>query len=604
MRQVGGAMWHLRFSRYLAVAAFLSIHLLAQPGLSAGQAPGTYSAADWGQIVDARWGPGDSDSRKLQLFDTWWNEINLKFGGFHGIDLDIAAMKAEYRPEIQAGVSAGRFSGIMNHFTFRLQEMHTYIWDNRIRNTPLTPGTPIMVVGHYGDNRRFGANLSVLPDSSLLVYETVSSHPLGLVPGDRVLGYDGVAWKDLYPVLLEAEMPLLLNPIHANTDEANYHYLMQSAGLNWHLFDTIDVVRHASGDTLHAPTSDLAGLTETIWGKDQIAPPGVPWPDRSAGDRVGFGVIDGTNVGFVTVTSWTFDAQFDIRARFEQAVDELMHVREVDGLIFDFRFNTGGGALAREGLQLLFDEVTPTVGFDRRVVGGDHRQMEPDPSRREANLTIQPDPATFFDGPIAILIGPGSISAGELEARRMSFHPNARIFGLPAAAGNTGSDFISIGDSNFFASRANSAQYLAANHEYLTHSPLLPDEEVWFEVEDVVNGVDTVIEAALGWIETETTGSEADPKANDVGLGPYPNPSSGLIRIPVESSGPGIHTLAILDQLGRQVAMVKQPTVQAGRVELVWDGTRAGGGAASQGVYIWRVVSGEWAWAGTLVIIR
>lgn len=595
----------IRFHRHLALATFLSASLLVLPTTSVGQAPGTYSSADWAQIIDARWGPGDSDSRKLQLFDTWWNEINLKFGGFHGIDLDIAAMKAEYRPEIQAGVSAGRFSGIMNHFTFRLQEMHTYIWDNRIRNTPLTPGTPIMVVGHYGDNRRFGANLSVLPDSSLLVYETVNSHPLGLVPGDRVLGYDGVAWKDLYPVLLEAEMPLLLNPIHANTDEANYHYLMQSAGLNWHLFDTIDVVRHASGDTLHAPTSDLVGLTETIWGKDHIAPSGVPWPDRSAGDRVGHGVIDGTNVGLVTVTSWTFDAQFDIRGRFERAVDELMHVQEVDGLIFDFRFNTGGGALAREGLQLLFNEVTPTVGFDRRVVGGDHRQMEPDPNRREANLTIQPDPGTFFDGPIAILIGPGSISAGELEARRMSFHPNARIFGLPAAAGNTGSDFISIGDSNFFVSRANSAQYLAATHEYLTHSPLLPNEEVWFEVEDVANGVDTVIKAALGWIDAETTGNDVFERPTTVGAtGPYPNPSSGFIRIPVESSGAGVHTLAIVDQLGRRVAEVSQHTAQAGRIEMVWDGTRTGGGAASPGVYLWRVESGGWSDAGTLVLIR
>ncbi len=73
--------------------------------------------------------------------------------------------------------------------------------------------------------------------------------------------------------------------------------------------------------------------------------------------------------------------------------------------------------------------------------------MEPDPQRREANLVIRPDVNTFFDKPIAILIGPGSISAGELEARRLSFHPNARIFGLPAPGGNTSSDFISIGDN-------------------------------------------------------------------------------------------------------------------------------------------------------------
>jgi len=50
-----------------------------------------------------------------------------------------------------------------------------------------------------------------LPDSgadgSLLVYKVAAAHPLGLEPGDVVLGYEGVAWKDLYPALLEAELP-------------------------------------------------------------------------------------------------------------------------------------------------------------------------------------------------------------------------------------------------------------------------------------------------------------------------------------------------------------------------------------------------------------
>ena len=44
---------------------------------------------------------------------------------------------------------------------------------------------------------------------------------------------------------------------------------------------------------------------------------------------------------------WSFDAQYDIRAQFRNAIDSLMHHTETDGIILDFRFNTGAGA--REG---------------------------------------------------------------------------------------------------------------------------------------------------------------------------------------------------------------------------------------------------------------
>ena len=56
----------------------------------------------------------------------------------------------------------------------------------------------------------FGAVLTVLPDSSLLVLRTIDNHPLGLQPGDIVLGYEGVPWKDLVDELLGSGIPILL----------------------------------------------------------------------------------------------------------------------------------------------------------------------------------------------------------------------------------------------------------------------------------------------------------------------------------------------------------------------------------------------------------
>jgi len=470
---------------------------------SYGKSPTRFSREDWQDVIDATWGAGLPTEEKLRIFDAWFTGVDLNYGSFFNLDFDIFAFRNRYRPEIEAGVSRGRFAAIMNYFGYFLKDLHTYIFDIPVRNTALAKGIPLLVVGQWGTNQHFGALLTPLPDSTLLVYKTLPNHPLGLQPGDLVLGYDDVLWKDIYPELVEAQLPLLLNSVNGSTDESMAYYHLQAAGLNWHLFDTIDIVKYSSGDTLHFATRLLAGQRRTIWGSEQIGVPGVAWPDRSRDIRVNWGVIDNTNIGYIYVTSWSFDARFDIREKFRAAVDRLMHEIKADGIVMDFRFNTGGGALAIDGLKLLFNQVTPTVGFDKRAGTPDHFDMISDPLRRESNLVIQPDLNTYYDKPIAVLIGPGSISAGELEAIRLSFHPRTRLFGKPAAGGNSGSDFLNLA-TNWFASRTSGPIYYVSNHEYLSHISLQPDEPVWFNRDDVANGIDTVAEAAIAWIKSET----------------------------------------------------------------------------------------------------
>ncbi len=573
-----------------------------------GKSPTEFTPGDWAPIIDAHWGEGLPDQDKRNFFDRWWNELDQRFGAHHNIDIDLEALRDRYRPEVNAGgVSRGRFAGIMGHMTYQLEELHTYLFDIPVRNTPMTKGVPMMVIGQWGNNPRFGALLTPLPDSTLLVYETIPNHPLGLVRGDVVLGYDGVLWKDIYPSLLEAELPIFYNSVNASTPEGNYYYAMQAAGLNYHLFDELDVVQYATGDTLHFDTNLLSGVSTTLWGKEQIAPPGVPWPNRSTGNRVGWGIIDNTNIGIVTVTSWSFDAQFDIRAKFEQAVDAMMNIFQADGIIFDFRFNTGGGALAREGLQLLFNETVPTVGFDRRVSGSaDKLEMEPDPSRREANLVIQGDPSTYYDKPIAILIGPGSISAGELEARRMSFHPRSRVFGLPAPGGNTGSDFLQLGQPDWIISRANSTQYLVDGHVYLSHVGMQPDVRIWFDKDDVANGIDTVIKTAIDWIESG--GRTGNENTSDIKVEPsvttYPNPFRQNVTFELRSSTQSVVDIEVFDILGRRVDVIASGANPAHRARFDWDGTNDSGIAIPVGLYFWRVSSNTAVASGSFLKVK
>jgi hypothetical protein len=59
--------------------------------------------------------------------------------------------------------------------------------------------------------------------------------------------------------LLAAELPLT-GWWWGSSPSSWAHSMLMSAGLNWHLFDTIDVVRHATGDTVHLSVAPLTVL--------------------------------------------------------------------------------------------------------------------------------------------------------------------------------------------------------------------------------------------------------------------------------------------------------------------------------------------------------
>ena len=73
---------------------------------------------------------------------------------------------------------------------------------NAVQTLPAA-GVPLFVPWHIHSffrlinmrdhNHHFGASLAPLPDSSVFVYDAVSNHPLGLEPGDVIVGYDGIS---------------------------------------------------------------------------------------------------------------------------------------------------------------------------------------------------------------------------------------------------------------------------------------------------------------------------------------------------------------------------------------------------------------------------
>ncbi|UCH63699.1 MAG: hypothetical protein JSU77_04430 [Fidelibacterota bacterium] len=555
--------------------------------------PGHYTASDWAGVIDSTWGQGRSTAEKLEIFDTFWNTIDDDFAGFQNLDIDWLALKNVYRPEVAAGVSRGRFAGIMSHLMLALREAHTVILDLDVYNDNLEPGVPLLVCHsayYYADNGHFGAGLTPLPDSSLLVYKVVENHPLGLELGDIVLGYDGIPWKDLYRELLDAQLPVTSGcvpiPLYffgGSSERSASHYWLMSAGLNWHLFDTLDVVKYGTDDTLHLATNALVGQDMHLICTEQLPVPGIPMPD--VGNMfvpwVTWGIVEDTQIGYIYVSAWA--GQLGDGGAFYNAVNTLIDDYQTTGLIIDFRIN-GGGQMgqANDGFSRLFNFDLHALEFAERSDPNDHFAMTVTSGFCSGeNWRFQADPY-LYDRPIAVLSGPAAMSSGDYNAMRIKFHPRVRYFGKPtntAYTCHTQHNNLYLPFSEWYGQYAPHNVFLADDPDnYLMHVGFEVDEEVWLTQEDVAKGEDTVVKRAIEWIQIEN-----QVRPHDVAVYPaYAAPGVDTVIITTQVANPYNHTISALARL------VSTDSTLVDSTSLYDDGNHDDG-AASDGLW-----GGQW----------
>ena len=478
---------------------------------------------DWSITIDTTWGEGLTTAEKLDFFDTWWYQIDQTWGGFPNLTINWDSLKNYYRPLIEAGVSRGRFQGILTRLTRALNELHVYIRDPGIdsiygiyydnngfeieypnfQSFDYKAGVPLFNLGPYF-RTNFGAGVTAYEDSIALIFSVMPNHPLGLEPGDIILGYDGLPWRQNLIDILTQELPLLWGCLYsASSEEAMQHLYISSSGANWGLFDTIDILKHSSGDTLHYATSLLNSITQPyIVATEQLPVNGIAFPQINLNEMVSWGVVEGTSIGYVYVWDWATDQVGNL---FGQAIDELIHFHKVTGLILDFRINGGGGPRqANEGFKHLFNEDPSGYFYNAvRVQGDDHFLFDLSPSFPFVNNftpTIE-----LYDHPIAVLTGPLCVSAGDYNAFKMRFHPLARSFGKKTSCAYTSyaTSLSSVIFSKYYYKYRvdNASAYSNYDNEgYLIHKGFPVDEEVWLTRDGVANGQDDVVIRAIEWI--------------------------------------------------------------------------------------------------------
>ncbi len=453
--------------------------------------------SEWQTIIKEFWGPGESLAGKRATFDLYQNYARSYNATFVWNSINWDSLATVLRSRITDSTSRGEFSKILNDLSWGMRDGHCFAYDNVMLTTPLSPGTPILPDGG-GYIAHFGAGLTPLADSSLLVYKVLPNHPLGLVPGDIILGYQGIPWHQLVNELLEGGVP---NTIWiAAAPSAFYRTLLYAAGESWHLFDTIDVVKYSTGQVVHLPLDPMITLNTpaNYINNEQLPIPGVPMPvfDLNSG-AVTYGIIQGTNIGYIYVYHHQYPA---VSSEFNAAVIALTGT---DGLIIDIRNNWGGNYGLNDGISRLMNHSTRTMDTKKRC-SPSNLYLLCDYTPQIWNGEIPSDIGTYYDRPIAVLLGPNCLSYGDISSWELSYIPNARMFGRSPSAiysglwNNIAPQPSRIGYQLQCTNTTNVDHYNPGVPRWGQEYPLF--EEVWLTPEGVANGEDGVVTRAIEWM--------------------------------------------------------------------------------------------------------
>jgi len=121
-----------------------------------------------------------------------------------------------------------------------------------------------------------------------------------------------------------------------------------------------------------------------------------------------------------------------------------------------------------------------------------------------------------YDKPIAVLVGPAAVSAGDHVAYRMTFHPRVRTFGKSIST-TFNAPWGLYPDTAWRCQYADGeASPVSDPTYYLTRREFPVDVPVWHTRDAVARGEDTVVTAAMAWIDSIAGGvEEHEPQIAD-----------------------------------------------------------------------------------------
>jgi hypothetical protein len=480
----------------------------------------------WGDL------PADPDTL-TKGFQSIWGFIRTNYPAFKGLvktednpnGLDWDKIGEDGYDEVQYVDNYGTFARLLTYMGWTLKEGHTSISTRRIDGanyrTPYRPNVPLFNTGKFS---RIGACYGITENEEMVVtHITSEKNPYNLKPGDEIVGFNGIPWKEWIPSLIDSEVPIYGSP--ASSDEAIHYNLLRSGMANVNLFEKINIKRYGKEDI---ETLDVVYMPFDLGDFDPCAEyigdiPGVRRPKTSIfygkGDVATYGKakVEDLTIGYTYITECPSGfEEFEnsiwdpYKTQWSSEFNKMMiDLKEgTDGIIFDLRYNIGGrNETFYLGLAKLIDITVDKYVFTmlkRKTTNPNILALEPAGS---VEAPLKADDQSYKK-PIIILTGPDCISACDFLMAFFDLFPEFTIIGKS----NNGS-FTGVSSSEYDVGGDLVRQYIPSQagayftdkkpegNEVIDYDLLIRrsflDEEIWQTKESIATGVDRVRQRAI-----------------------------------------------------------------------------------------------------------
>ena len=385
----------------------------------------------------------------LASFEAVWSAIHDKHWEEKPAGLDWQLIHQEYRPQVEAATSTDAARAVMRDMLGRLHQTHFAIFPAAVYQDldPSGAGDGWPAFEAHVLNGHVIVTESLIPDSVKLGWEVLQINGSDLAPLVAKLQTDPA----VHELQLERAVAARLSgPIEA---------------LRPMLFADAANARITRDIKLIPPRGNFAGF-------GNLPPQPVFFQSKMLG-----------NTGYIRLNM--FLDLVRVMTEFGNAVQKCAHC---DGLIIDLRGNPGGiGGMAMGMAGWLVSQ--PGLRLGTMYMRG-----------ATLNFALNPR-AEAYGGPVAVLVDGSSASTSEIFAGGLKDLGRARIFGTRTAAAALPSVITRLPNGDGFQYAV--ANYISEGGQALEGHGVIPDVEVSLTREALLNGHDSVVDAALDWIRKQ-----------------------------------------------------------------------------------------------------
>lgn len=412
------------------------------------------------------------------VFDEVWNTVNDNYAAFWQKSVDWQLIRETYGDRAKAATTDGELYWTLTQALSEIRDAHTYAVHPSLQTSTRGFGATVSNVG---------ACVTPMEDDKLVVYRVSADAPTGLSLGDEVVAFDGRS-----VALALRDLELQPKAYQAGSTEAQWLGRLYDSIMFRAQTDARLTVRHADGTLEDVAIEPDAEKLIKCDGKIGVA-------DVT---QLAFG-IETKQIGEnTTYVAFPFFGGFDetqtlVAQPFIEALRPVFDgAQEGAGMIIDLRSNGGGYPEVYQAIaSWLYAVETPLFSYATKIGKGasDLTELQ--------LISAVPDTSLQLKGKVAVLVNSRSMSAADFCPFFLQATGRARLFGEPSGgAFGAGAVFPVASDAALVLGINNLvAQDLDA--VVLEGNPPDVDEPLTLRSEDAARGVDTLIEAALEYVE-------------------------------------------------------------------------------------------------------